>query len=386
MVFIHGGQVLCGGAFHAAELCCIREGRTSRLEIDGGKPASARSLNADGCLVLPGIADIHGDAFERQIMPRPGVAFDLDLALAETDRQLVSNGITTAFHGLTWSWEPGFRGAESARAFVSAVERMKPELSADTFVHLRHEVFNFVAEDEISEWLAAGRIGLLAFNDHLTGTIKVRHRPEKIAGMVSRTGMTQEAFLALADSLAAREDDMRAATQRLAKAAQDARIPMMSHDDLTVDMRSQYRILGASIAEFPVTEDVARASAQHDDHIVFGAPNVLRGGSHTNCPSAAEMVRQNLCTILASDYYYPALAQAPFVLAAKHGVPLEESWKLVSENPARAAGLKDRGRIETGARADLVVIKARPDGRAQVVATIVNGGIVYLAEAGRLDA
>jgi alpha-D-ribose 1-methylphosphonate 5-triphosphate diphosphatase len=385
MVFIRGGQVLCDGAFRKVDLCCIREGKASRLDIDGTKPASARRLDADGCLVLPGIVDIHGDAFERQIMPRPGVAFDLDLALSETDRQLVSNGITTAFHGLTWSWERGFRGAESARAFLSAVECMKPELSADTFVHLRHEVFNFVAEVEISDWISAGRIGLLAFNDHLTGTIKVRHRPDKIAAMVSRTGMTHEAFLALTDSLAAREDDMRAATERLAKAAIDNRTPMMSHDDLTVDMRAHYRTLGAGIAEFPVTEEVARASAQHKDHIVFGAPNVLRGGSHTNCPSAADMASQKLCTILASDYYYPALPQAPFVLAAKHGVPLEEGWKLVSENPARAAGLEDRGRIETGARADLIVIKASPNRRAQVVATIVNGSIVHLTEAGRLN-
>lgn len=384
MVFIHGGQVLCDGAFRAVDLCCIREGKESRLDLYGAKPTCARSLNADGCLVLPGIVDIHGDAFERQIMPRPGVGFDLGLALTETDKQLVSNGITTAFHGLTWSWEPGFRGAESARAFISAAERMKPELSADTFVHLRHEVFNFAAEAEINDWISAGKIGLLAFNDHLTGTIKVRHRPEKIVGMVSRTGMTPEAFLALADSLAAREDDMRAATQRLAQTAKDARIPMMSHDDLTVDMRAQYRMLGASIAEFPVNEDVARASAQHEDYIVFGAPNVLRGGSHTNCPSAAEMVRQKFCSILASDYYYPALAQAPFVLAAKHGIPLEEGWKLISENPACAAGLQDRGRIESGRRADVIVVKIQPNSLAQIIATIVNGEIVFLAEMGRI--
>ena len=386
MTFVHGGLVLCGGAFRRANIFYNIEESASRIDLDRPAAAGAPGLNAEGCYVLPGIVDIHGDAFERQIMPRPGVTFDLALALAETDRQLVSNGITTAFHGLTWSWEPGFRGAESARAFVAAIESLRGELAADTYIHLRHEVFNFAAEQQIGEWLAAGKIGVLAFNDHLTGTIKVRHRPEKMADMIRRTGLSAEAFLALVDSLAARESEMEAATKRLAQIATNAGVPMMSHDDLTIEMRTQYRLLGAAIAEFPVTEAVAQASAQNADHIVFGAPNVLRGGSHTNCPAAAEMAVAGYCSILASDYYYPALLQAPFVLAGKHGMPLEQAWKLVSENPARAAGFKDRGVIENGARADLVVVETKPNGSAAIIATIVNGKIAYISDTARICA
>ena len=113
------------------------------------------TIDARGLLVLPGIVDVHGDAFERQVMPRPRVAFPLDIALLESDRQAVSNGITTVFHGVTWSWEPGLRGAENARAILAGIERIRPRLGADTRYHLRHETYNLDAEPEITEWLPA---------------------------------------------------------------------------------------------------------------------------------------------------------------------------------------------------------------------------------------
>ena len=132
------------------------------------------TIDATGLLVLPGIVDIHGDAFERQMMPRPRVAFPLDIALLESDRQAVSNGITTVFHGVTWSWEPGLRGAENARAILAGIERIRPRLGADTRYHLRHETYNLDAEPEINEWLADRRIDAIAFNDHMSG-----HRRER---------------------------------------------------------------------------------------------------------------------------------------------------------------------------------------------------------------
>src|SRR5262249_49947208 len=147
----------------------------------GTAPApAALTILAEGCLVLPGIVDCHGDAFERHIMPRPGVSFDLDLALRDADRALLASGITTAFHGVTWSWEPGLRGADNARLLVDRIAALKPELGADTRFHMRHETFNLDAEEEIGLWLEQGRIGVLAFNDHTEGTLKSRHRPDKI--------------------------------------------------------------------------------------------------------------------------------------------------------------------------------------------------------------
>ena len=142
------------------------------VEVDAGgriaPPGSGdplRYLDASGLLVLPGIVDIHGDAFERQMMPRAGVHFPIETALLETDRQAVANGITTVFHGVTWSWEPGLRGPDNTRAILTALEGLQSSFAADTRFHLRHEIYNLDAEEEITAWLATGRVDALAFND-----------------------------------------------------------------------------------------------------------------------------------------------------------------------------------------------------------------------------
>ena len=129
--------------------------------------------------MLPGIVDLHGDAFERQMMPRPGVDFPIDVALVDSDRQAISNGITTVFHATTWSWEPGLRSGDNARRLLEAIETLRPQLAADTRFHLRHETYNLDAEDEIGQWLSAGRIDLFAFNDHMDSTVALLDKPRK---------------------------------------------------------------------------------------------------------------------------------------------------------------------------------------------------------------
>lgn len=376
---VTGGRVLRDGRLAEGDLA-LEQGH-----IVDTAPAGARMIDADGLLVLPGIVDVHGDAFERQVMPRPGVAFDLVTALLDTDRQLVSNGITTAFHGVTWSWEPGLRGAANARALLAALETLGDDLAADTRYHLRHETFNLDGEAEILDWLAARRVGCLAFNDHMAGTLKERARPEKIGKMIERSGLDPADFMRLVDVVHGRRDEVPASIERLAAAARASGIAMLSHDDMTPDMRRWFRSLGVAIAEFPIDEATAREAISAGEATVFGAPNVLRGGSHTGCPSAAEMVRHGLCTILASDYYYPALATAPFRLVADGAADFAAAWALVSKNPAAAMGLADRGRLERGLRGDVVLIDpAGHGGRSRVIATFVAGRLVHLADAARL--
>ena len=373
-LLISGGRVLAGG-LEIADLR-VRDGVIA--PSDTALPDNVLRLDASGLLVLPGLVDCHGDAFERHIMPRPGVSFDIDLALRDADRALLASGITTAFHGVTWSWEPGLRGAENARRLIEAIERLGPELGSDTRFPLRHETYNLDAEPEILAWLAAGRVGLLAFNDHMEGTLKSRSRPDKVGKMVERTGLSHEDFMLLVENVHSRRDEVPASIARLAAAARAAGVPALSHDDMTPQMRRWYRDLGVSVAEFPIDEETTREAAAHGEPIVFGAPNVVRGGSHTGCPAAEEMVRQGLCTILASDYYYPALPLAPFILAERGAESFEAAWKLVSQGPAEALGLFDRGVIAPGKRADLVLIAAEPQPR--IVATIAGGRVVHLVD------
>lgn len=346
--------------------------------LDAAAPRAALRLDASGLLVLPGIVDIHGDAFERHIMPRPGVSFPIDLALRDADRALLACGVTTACHAVTWSWEPGLRGAGNARALIEAIERLRPHLGVDTRFHLRHEIFNLEAEAEIADWLGAGRIGALAFNDHTPGIVAESVRAGKIAKVVERTGLSEAAFMALATRIYDRRGDVPASVTRLARAALAAGVPMLSHDDMSPAMRRDYRALGVGIAEFPVNVATAREAAAHGEAIVFGAPNVVRGGSHLDCPAAEEMVGAGLCTILASDYYYPALPLAPFVLARNGAASFAAAWRLVSQAPAAALGLDDRGVVSTGRRADLVLVAEGAQPR--IVATVAGGRLVHLAD------
>lgn len=371
-IAITGGDVLAGEALQRRDLATLGE-----VIADAGGASTLR-LDATGLLVLPGIVDIHGDAFERHIMPRPRVSFDIDMALRDADRGLLASGVTTAFHGVTWSWEPGLRGTANARALLEAVERLRPELGADTRFHLRHETFNLDAEPQILDWLAQGRIGVLAFNDHTEGTLKTRHRPDKVGKMVERSGLSADAFAALVEEVYARKPEVAGSIARLARAAVAAGVPMLSHDDMSPQMRRDFRGLGVTVAEFPIDEATAREAASKGEPIVFGAPNVVRGGSHTGCPAAEDMVRAGLCTILASDYYYPALLHAPFLLAQRGAATLPQAWDLVSRAPAQALGLGDRGVIAPGRRADLVLVEPGPQPR--LIATIVAGRLVHLAD------
>jgi alpha-D-ribose 1-methylphosphonate 5-triphosphate diphosphatase len=379
---IEGGRALIGEELADASIHLSHA--TGTITDIGSDARARRAIDASGLTVLPGIVDLHGDAFERQMMPRPGVDFALDIALLDSDRQALANGITTVFHGVTWSWEPGLRATDNARAMLTAIERLRPRLGADTRFHLRHETYNLDAEPEIMQWLGERRIDLMAFNDHLPIADPATARgKKKLAPMVDRSGLSQEELLGLGTRVKARAEEVPASIARIAGAAVANGIPLLSHDDASPEQRRWFRSLGSRLAEFPTTLATAVEAAEHGDDIVLGAPNVVRGGSHTGWTNAREMVGRGLCSILASDYYYPAPLIAAFRLAAEQVAPLHQAWALVSQTAAAAAGLADRGLIAPGRRADLILVDAREE-RPRVVATIVAGRMVHLVDADRI--
>lgn len=357
----------------------VRDGAVADI---GTLPRDIPLLDARGMLLLPGMVDIHGDAVERQIMPRPGVGFPIGLALLDTDRQLAANGITTAFHGLTWSWEPGLRSRAAAIAFMTALEEMRPSLAIDTRVHLRWETYNLAAVDDLEDWLAQGRVDLLAFNDHLPANYRKRHDRSAMGKLADRSGIGADDYVAMLCALEARRAEVTPAVARLAAAARKHGVVMMSHDDESPERRQHYQAIGCSIAEFPVNAETAITARAMGNPVVLGAPNVLRGGSHTGHVSAAEMVAQTLCSVLASDYYYPAMLQAPFMLVAQGACGFGHAWDLVAANPARAANLTDRGTIAVGQRADLLLVDDANVVMPTVFATFVRGRAAYSRLAG----
>ncbi len=347
--------------------------------VRGIGEGAAPAIDMAGALVAPGIVDLHGDAFERQIMPRPGVFFDTGLALLESDRQMLANGITTAYHALTWSWEPGLRGAERARETAGTLANLRERLGCDTKLHLRWEVFNLDAADEALEWIDDGTVDLLAFNDHTPGMVKGTRGLAHAAKTAERTGLSAEDFAKLLDRIWAQRDAVPAANKKLADAARARGLPMASHDDRDPADRLHWRQLGCTLSEFPLTAETARTARDGGDHVLMGAPNALRGHSHLGLISAESTVRSADCRVLTSDYYYPALPQAPFALARRGATDLSTAWTLVSSGPADAAGLHDRGRLQAGARADIVAIDDRSGPYPAIRSVYVAGRRVHAA-------
>ena len=365
---IAGGRVLLPDGEQVTDIL-LEDGRIAGI---GTESRRVPTLDARGLLVAPGIVDIHGDAFERQLQPRPGVDFPPHIALVDTEAQLLANGITTAFHGVTLSWEPGLRSADAWASLLAAL-RARP-WTCDMRVHLRWEAYNLDALEIALADIAAGRVHLVAFNDHTPSILKKLNDPVAGAKYSDRAGMTLAEFRVLAERVAARADGVAAAQERIAAAARVAALPLASHDDATVPTRTHFRELGARICEFPMAEEVGEAARDAGDWVVMGSPNVVRGRSHLGWASAARLAEAGICNVLSSDYFYPAMARAALTLAMRGVLGLAQAWALISANPARAASLSDRGTISVGKRADLTILDSDVP---QILATITRGRVAF---------
>ncbi|WP_395663976.1 alpha-D-ribose 1-methylphosphonate 5-triphosphate diphosphatase [Aestuariivirga sp.] len=371
---IRGGRCLIPGeGLVTADIVCSGG---CIAEVRRGKSSGSSGLDASGCLVLPGIVDIHGDAFERQIMPRPKTMFPLDIAMLETDRQLAANGVTTAYHGITVSWEPGLRSLEEASRIIEALDSLEPRLRTDHRLHIRWETFALDEMVEVEALFKRAKKPLLAFNDHTTPSIAGSRADIKIRSAAERAMIDVEHYWRLLHGVAERAGEVAASIRRMAAAAASDGVPMLSHDDYLPEGRSAFRDMGVRIAEFPMNSLTLDAAAAAGDVVVLGAPNVVRGGSHNGAIGAEQAIRQEKCSVLASDYYYPAPLQAVIALEQRGALPLEKAWDMISQAPAAACGLTDRGRIEKGLRADLVIL---PETGSAPVATLVAGSCVYRA-------
>ncbi|MFK7893498.1 MAG: alpha-D-ribose 1-methylphosphonate 5-triphosphate diphosphatase [Granulosicoccus sp.] len=387
-----GRIVAIGGQYSPSQQGAFRDGVSEQIqwvEIDGR-----------GKVLAPAMIDIHGDAFERQLMPRPGVMFPMDAAMLETDRQLACNGIATAYHAVTISWEPGLRSLAMAREFFKTLESLRSRLNVDNRVQIRWETFALEAVDFIFERLQQQPVPSLAFNDHtsmimLHPDVPLQKRPfeqdddfptmdirsgsfrKKMTVRAERSQLPEDEYTDLLLSAWDKRPSVPEAIDIVARAARAVSAPMLSHDDSQVKTRDYYRQLGARVAEFPMQERIAQTAVEQGDWIVFGAPNAVRGGSHIGSPSSEAMIASEQCHILASDYYYPSLLLAVSRLHRECVKPLHELWKLVSTHPAKAMHMTDRGSIETGKRADLVLLDWPDTGEPSPVLTLSAGEVAY---------
>jgi alpha-D-ribose 1-methylphosphonate 5-triphosphate diphosphatase len=294
--------------------------------------------------------------------------------MLESDRQLATNGITTAYHGITISWEPGLRSISQSMNVIAALDAIAPQALVENRLHIRWENFAVDQLPDVLSLLERQQKPVLAFNDHTSSGIAGTRNPSKYKSSAEKAMISVEDYMDRLAEIAKRTDEVKFATEVAAAHATKMGVTLLSHDDVSPEMRSQYRALGVKIAEFPLNWETADAAAAAGDEIVLGAPNVVRGGSHNGAISAADAIKRGCCHVLASDYYYPSLRHAALKLAHEGVIGFEAAWDLVSAAPARVVGLSDRGTLAKGKRADIIIIDPRCQ---QVVQTICGGRTVF---------
>ena len=332
---------------------------------------TGRSIDACGYMILPGLIDLHGDGFEHHMAPRRGAVKDLENGLRATCSELAVNGITTAVMAQVYSWEGGMRGPDFANEVISLLRDQPAYTSVDIIPQLRFEYLMRDDWDRAAQMIRKFDIPYVVLNDHVPHEALAKgKKPPRLTGQALKAKRSPEAHLALLQQM---HQGQGAALHDLPNwIAQFPNVLFARHDDATKSPRHQFSQMGVKIAEFPEPEEAARAGIELGEAVILGAPNVMRGSSHKGNVSARDLVTQNLCTALASDYHYPSLLQAALQLSTEIG--FENAWPLVSSNPASVLGLNDRGSVSAGQRADFIVLN--PD--MQLEATFSNGRPAYL--------
>ena len=354
------------------------------LSIRDGKISEKTGtvVNLSGCYVLPGIIDLHGDAFERQVAPRPSAVFPLDQALRATDCEAAAHGITTAWMAQSWSWEGGLRGPEATLRLLDALDRYRPGAFVDMRVQLRIETHTVDTLDLLIAAVTTHSIDYAVFNNHLPEARQMsRTNPEEILGWAKKAGRTPEEHMAIVDEAFQQNPQVPRYLCNLAAFFDQTGLRYGSHDDGTAETRCYFDEIGAKICEFPTTQAAARAAHSLGNPVLMGAPNIVRGGSQSGNIAAEDLIRAGLCDVLVSDYHYPSMAQAAFNLVDTGVLSLSAAWALISTNAADIMGLSDRRTLTVGQRADLVVVEK--DTR-RITATIAGGKLAHLSgETGR---
>jgi alpha-D-ribose 1-methylphosphonate 5-triphosphate diphosphatase len=336
----------------------VGDGAITRVEPAGRPSAAPGALDLEGDFLLPGLVELHTDNLERHATPRPKVRWPAISAVITHDAQMAASGITTIYDALAiGDIQRGGDRVDTLSTMVDAVTEAQKAgiLRAEHHLHLRCELSYPQLQQLIAPIGVHPMVGLISLMDHTPGQRqfvsldqfktyyqgKYNLSDDALTGFIAERKRDQERYA----------DGNRAAVVALARSRG---IRLASHDDATSAHIAEAKELGVVIAEFPTTHEAAAAARAAGLSILGGAPNVVRGGSHSGNASATDFARAGLLDILSSDYVPVALLHAAFKLADEGAMKLPEAVATVSDNPAASVGLADRGRIEEGLRADLV--------------------------------
>lgn len=377
---IRGGQVVLPDGAVTADVT-IANGRIEAIVPAGAgeKTDEARTLDAAGAWVLPGLIDIHCDTIEKEVEPRPNALFPLNLAFLQFERKLALHGITTMYHSLSLGVGLSIRGEELMERLIRYIAQRRGERAMVRHrVHLRYEVSYLVGLPLAQRLIREGLIDYLSFMDHAPGVGQYA-RPGAFERYVMKNqGVGAEEVAQIVAELEERRARIDwTALRALAAEAAERGIALASHDDDSRKLVDRSASLGAKVVEFPLNLDTAAYATGQGLHVCVGAPNVVRGGSHDRNMSAAEAIRAGAADILCSDYHPASLLQAVFTLE-EQGMTLWDAVKLASLQPARALGIaRETGSLEVGKQADVLVVR-KIDGCPIVSDTFVRGQLVQM--------
>lgn len=334
----------------------VRDGVIAEI---GTGPYGGAALDLEGDFLAPGLLELHTDNLERHIRPRPRVDWPHDAAIIAHDAEMAGVGITTVFDAMrVGSILSNTRGEyrKYARALADEILNMqaKGALRVSHHLHLRAETCSETLIDELDEFTQQDHIGIVSIMDHTPGQRQFTDLAKFEAYVRGKHSMEAEAFQTHLQHLLALRSRV-GATHEAATVAAAKRLGavLASHDDTTQEQVNRSAGFGVKIAEFPTTIEAAQACHDHDISVVMGAPNLIRGGSHSGNVAAAELAQKGYLDIISSDYVPSALLLAAVRLGETWG-NMARGLATVTQAPARAAGLTDRGQISVGLRADLV--------------------------------
>ncbi|MGV8843746.1 MAG: alpha-D-ribose 1-methylphosphonate 5-triphosphate diphosphatase [Pseudomonas sp.] len=329
------------------------------VQVDEGLSHLARAQDLGGDYLLPGLVELHTDNLEKYLSPRPGVDWPAASAVLTHDAQIVSAGITTVFDALSiGDINPQGRRLQQLQLMLDGLVQTSAAglLRADHRLHLRCEVSHPQTLQLFRELVDEPLVQLVSVMDHAPGQrqfAKEEKYREYYMGKYQLNDAQMDEFIT--EQLANSRQYSDAQRAAIVDICQTRGLALASHDDATLAHVQESVSFGMAIAEFPTTLEAATASHALGLKVLMGAPNIVRGGSHSGNIAAAELARHEVLDILSSDYYPASLLQAAFMLAEQdNGYDLPRAIATVSRSPAQAAGLHDRGEIRVGLRADLI--------------------------------
>ncbi|MDT8405874.1 MAG: alpha-D-ribose 1-methylphosphonate 5-triphosphate diphosphatase [Methylococcales bacterium] len=360
---------------HASLL--IENGLIAAIEPEN--PRVEQTFDLNGAWLMPGLIDLHADALEKDIEPRPNVHFPLTYAIAQADKRNAAAGITTAFHSLSFAnAELGLRNNDIAENIVRAIHDFQPFGLTDNRVHTRYEITDPTALPVLTRLVDDGLVHLLSVMDHTPGQGQFKDMRAYQEYLQNSYKKSAEETRQLIDDKLAQAEAARERVQTLVAHAHDHGVHVASHDDDCPEKIAEIKALNIHISEFPINLETARAARAENMHTIMGAPNIVRGKSQSGSMKAQDAIEHDVATCLCSDYAPAALLTSLFTLVERHVLSLPEAVRLASFNPAQALGLTDRGVIAAGKRADLIAVDSI-GGLSQVTATWCAGKAVYQA-------